>query len=88
MKENHQHISNIYLAYNLNKVNKKIKTLKHGMLARGDRAIDDAVKNISALNDEWKDKSVTEKIRYLGKADSNLGLAMELMSGDDSFFFL
>ncbi|NBI06381.1 hypothetical protein [Senegalia massiliensis] len=77
---------NIYFIYNINKVDKKMKSLKHNMLARSDIEMDNALKNISTLNDKWEEISDAEKVKYLERADSNLILAMELMSRADKFF--
>lgn len=77
---------NIYFIYNINKVDKEMKSLKHNMLARSDIEMDNALKNISTLNDKWEEISDAEKVKYLERADSNLILAMELMSRADKFF--
>lgn len=77
---------NIYFIYNINKVNKEMKSLKHNMLARSDIEMDNALKNISTLNDKWEEISDTEKVKYLERANTNLILAMELMSRADKFF--
>lgn len=77
---------NIYFIYNINKVNKETKSLKHNMLARSDIEMDNALKNISTLNDKWEEISDAEKVKYLERANTNLILAMELMSRADKFF--
>ncbi|WP_130808197.1 hypothetical protein [Senegalia massiliensis] len=77
---------NIYFIYIINKVNKETKSLKHNMLARSDIEMDNALKNISTLNDKWEEISDAEKVKYLERANTNLILAMELMSRADKFF--
>lgn len=77
---------NIFLTYNLYKVNNEVKNRKLISLSHADIGIDNAVQYISQLNDEWYDISDAEKMKYLGDAQSELTKAIELMAASDNFF--